>query len=143
MKVWDVNVLLAHFHPAHPQHEATTRWVSHELTTGEPFTVPDLVWVGFLRLATHRQVLDVPATFAEAWSYLDAVRRQPTYLPHAPDASLLDGLHRVALEASANADLVTDAYIAAVAVSLGAAVATFDRDFRKFDGVRVVEPGRA
>jgi predicted nucleic acid-binding protein len=35
---------------------------------------------------------------------------------------------------------VTDAYIAASAVTLGAGVVTFDRDFRKFDGVRILEP---
>ena len=42
------------------------------------------------------------------------------------------------LDAGASADLVTDAYIAAAAISLGATVVTFDRDFRRFDGLSVL-----
>lgn len=42
-------------------------------------------------------------------------------------------------EASATANLVTDAYIAATAISLGATLVTFDRDFRRFDGLKVLE----
>ena len=44
-------------------------------------------------------------------------------------------------DAGASADLVTDAYIAAAAISLGATVVTFDRDFRRFDGLSVLELG--
>ena len=41
--------------------------------------------------------------------------------------------------AKASANLVTDAYIAAAAIALGATVVTFDRDFRRFDGLSVLE----
>lgn len=43
-------------------------------------------------------------------------------------------------DAEAAANLVPDAYIAAMAIEHDCAVATFDRDFRRFDGLRVVTP---
>jgi predicted nucleic acid-binding protein len=49
----------------------------------------------------------------------------------------------VAGSASAAANLATDAYIAAFALSWAASVATLDRDFRRFDGLRIIEPGGA
>lgn len=39
------------------------------------------------------------------------------------------------------ANLVPDAYIATVAITHGCPVATFDRDFRRFDDLTVVTPG--
>jgi predicted nucleic acid-binding protein len=62
-----------------------SQWLRESLSKGQPFTVPGVVWLGFLRL-------------------------------------------------------VTDAYIATSAVTLRAGVVTFDRDFRTFDGVRILEP---
>ena len=41
--------------------------------------------------------------------------------------------------ADASANLVTDAYIASAAMAMGATVVTFDRDFRRFDGLSVLE----
>lgn len=45
-----------------------------------------------------------------------------------------------ALDVRARGDAIPDAYLAGLARELSCAVATFDRDFRRFAGVRMVEP---
>lgn len=37
-------------------------------------------------------------------------------------------------------NLATDAWIAETAIAMGAPVVTLDRDFRRFDGLRIVQP---
>jgi toxin-antitoxin system PIN domain toxin len=140
MNVLDVNVLMALYRPKHVHHSAARSWFDQALAQGEPFTVPDVVWTGFLRLVTNRRVMRVPAGFGEAWDFMSAVREHDNYLEFAPSPRTLTEFAHVSLQSNASANLVTDAYIAACAAVLGATVVTFDRDFRKFDGVRVLEP---
>lgn len=139
MNVVDVNVLLALFRPDHVHHDRASRWWAAARAEGEPFTVPDVVWVGFFRLVTHPRVYSVPASVDEAHEFYDAVCAQDRYLRFAGDARTLPEFLRLA-RAGVRGNLVSDAYIAASAAITGAAVVTFDRDFRKLDGVRVVEP---
>lgn len=139
MNLIDVNVLVAMFDGDHVHHDTATQWWQAELDRGQPFTVPDLVWVGFARLATNTGLSWSVATFAEAWAFAQAVMAQPTYLRFVPDPRTLTEFERLASESNARADLVTDSYIAACASAYGATVVTFDRDFRKFDGIRTTE----
>ena len=139
MNVLDVNVVVGLYHPDHPHHASALTWWEDCRAAGEPFTVPDLVWVAFARLITNRAVFSIPATFGQAWSFVRAVMQQDTYARYASDERVLDEFARLSEAARANGNLITDAYVAAVAASLGATVVTFDRDFRKFDGVGVIE----
>ena len=139
MKVLDANVVLALYRPDHPHHASASRWWQGSTGSGEPFTVPDLVWVAFCRLVTNPRVMPVPASFEQAWAFHRAVREQGGYASYAAHPHTLMEFARLCSEVGARANLVTDAYTAAIASTLGASVVTFDRDFRKFDGVRVEE----
>ena len=139
MNVLDANVVLALYRPDHVHHVAASRWWDGALSGGDPFTVPDLVWVAFTRLVTNHRVLPVPATFEQAWAYAEAVQQQGAYATYQAHPRTLVEFARLCSESRAVGNLITDAYIAAIATSLGGTVITFDRDFRKFDGVRVVE----
>jgi len=139
MNVLDVNVLLALYRGDHIHHESARQWWADSQSRGEPFTVPDIVWVGFVRIATNRRILPVPASLDQAWDFIQKVQMQPTYLAFSADSRTLGRFADLADDAGATADLVTDAYIAATASTFGGTVVTFDRDFRRFDGVRVTE----
>lgn len=140
MNVLDVNVLVALFTDDHVHHQRARAWLDQSLERGEPFTVPDIVWASFIRLVTNRRVRAIPATFDEAWQFVVSLRRQGAYLEFAGHPRTLTEFAHLCIGSNATADLVTDAFVAASAVTLGATVVTFDRDFRKFDGVRILEP---
>lgn len=140
MNVLDVNVLIALFRPDHVHHERATTWWDASQQAGKSFTVPDVVAVGFCRLVTNRRIYSVPATFAEACDFLGALRAQDLSLGFVADPRTMAEFERLGHSIDVRGDLVTDTYIAAVASSYGATVVTFDRDFRRFDGLRVFEP---
>lgn len=139
MNLLDVNVLVALYRPEHSHHELARSWWERSSEAGTPFTVPDVVWVGFVRIVTNRRIFPVPATLGEAFEFLRKVTEQPRYLTYAPHSEVLGEFVRVGTAAGASADLVTDAYIAATTKALGATLVTFDRDFRRFDGLNVTE----
>jgi len=73
--------------------------------------------------------------------FANDVIAQPTYRT-VPGLNFGIGpLFTLMAQADARGNLVTDAYIAAVALQLGATVATYDRDFRRFDSLKLVTPG--
>lgn len=139
MNLIDVNVLIAMFDSGHTHHDMAMGWWREATSAGESFTVPDLVWVGFTRLVTSGRVLAPAATFGDAWAFAEAVTSQPTNLRFVADPRTLAEFAQQCRRTGARANLVTGAYIAACAAAYGATVVTFDRDFRRFDGLRVTE----
>jgi len=139
VNVLDANVVLALHRPDHPHHERASRWWVLASDRGESFTVPDSTWVGVVRLATDPRVFVEPTPVERVWEFVAAVRAVPSYLEYAADVRVLQQFTRICTGSSVRGPLVPDAYLAAVAASLGAVVVTFDRDFRKLDGVQVHE----
>jgi uncharacterized protein len=140
MMVADVNIMVAAFRLDHPHHSMVRPWLDMQLDSDMPLVVPDLVWTGFVRVVTSKRIFTIPATVDDALEFVDAVRSQRNYMvvPHLPD--VLDVFGGVCRTQQVSGNLVTDAYIAAVALSLGAPVVTLDRDFRRFESLRIVEP---
>lgn len=139
MNVLDVNVLVALYRPDHLHHVPATEWWQASSGSGEPFTVADLVWVGFVRVVTNRRIFEEAATFDAAWQFVAAMRGAPTYRRPGVDAGAMEQFARLGREVGASGTIVADTYIAATAAAYGGTVVTFDRDFRKFDGLRVKE----
>lgn len=139
MIVVDVNLLVAASRRDHVHHPIARPFFSDALAHDDVI-VPDAVWSGFLRVVTSRRIFHVPTPMADAISFVRAVTSSSRY---RLVAGLVDGLDPLLslIEASeSTSDLVPDAYIAAVAMAHGCPVATLDRDFRRFDGLRIVTP---
>ncbi|MDR1427104.1 MAG: PIN domain-containing protein [Bifidobacteriaceae bacterium] len=141
MFVVDVNVLVAAHRADHPNHPDATAWIEAALARPDAdVMVPDLVWVGFVRIVINRRIFPVASTLGDAAAFVDAVTGAPGY---RPIAGLLAGIRPfldLCQHAGASADLVPDAYIAAVAQRFACPVVTFDRDFRRFDGLPSIIP---
>lgn len=139
MNIPDVNVLVALFRPDHRFSRAATAWWEESVDRGEPFTVPDVVWSGFTRVVTNGRIFGEPASFTQAQAFVGAVVAQPTHATWLAHPRTLEEFARIGAEASARGNLVTDAYIAVCAATYGGTVVTFDRDYRKLDGLWVRE----
>lgn len=135
----DVTVMLAAFRQDHAHHALARPWLEQNIKAGTGILVPDAVWVGFVRLVTNSHIFEVPSTPTEAFGFVDAVRASPGY---ANVAGLDDigALRDTVIAADAWGNLIPDAYLAAVALSHAVPVASFDRDFRRFDGLKIVVP---
>lgn len=107
---------------------------------------PELLYVfwpvamGFLRLSTHPALTDAPLAPAEALASLsDLVERAHVRTPGESPGFL--GLYRETASAGTRGRDVTDAHIATLMRQHGVStIYTRDRDFRRFDWVRVEDP---
>ena len=140
MIVLDVNVVLAAHRDDHPQHDIARPWLERLVETHEQFGVPLGVWASFFRLATDHRVFVIPTPIDDAFAYVKGVRSQATHVACEPGPRHLDLVRSVCVEASASGNLVPDAVIAAVALEHGAKVASFDRDFARFEAIEWVRP---
>jgi hypothetical protein len=131
----DVNVVVAAFRADHPQHEPTKAWFDDVVAGDEPFAVPTTVWASFLRLVTHRRVFPVPTPRVDAITFITSVVEQPNHLPIGPGPRHLALLRQVCDDADADADLVPNAVLAAIAAEHNCTIATFDRDFARFSSI--------
>lgn len=144
MIVLDVNVLLAAHRRDHPHHVAAGSWLASRLADPrEAVIVPDLVWVGFIRIAMNPRAFNEPSTLEQASAFVLDVCQAPGYKAVAGVGDGIGLFLDVCREAVVSSRLVTDAYIAAVARAYACPVATFDRDFRRFDGLATLTPSAA
>lgn len=140
MKVVDLNVLLYAVNEDSPHHRDAYGWLERALNGVEPIGFCWVVVLGYIRLITNPRVFPSPATPAEAIADVRAWLSSGVAVMVGPGHGHLDILD-VLLEKSGTAgNLVTDAHIATIALELDAEVATFDNDFSRFDGVRLVRP---
>ena len=136
MILLDVNVLLAAHREDHPHHPTVRPWLDGMVAGDENFSVPDSVWVSFIRISTNRRIFGVPTPLDEAFAFLNALRAQPGYLAIGPAAGSLKLFERVCKGSEAVGDLAPDAYLAVLAMEQGATLVSLDRDFARFPELR-------
>ena len=109
-----------------------------------PWGLPVFCITEFMRVVTHRRVFSPPSTVSQALDFLDDVVASPVCRVVRPGPEFLDFLAEAARRADARGSLMFDAQIAALCREHGiAAVLTNDRDFERFEHVRVRYPGES
>lgn len=137
----DLNVLVYAVDEDSPHHETARKWLEQELSGDRAIGLPWIVLLGFLRLTTRTGVLKRPMAAADAISYVDEWLALPGVHALAPAAGHWRILRELLEEAGTAGNLTVDAHVAALALEHGAVVASFDRDYRRFSGLRLVVPG--
>ena len=140
MRLPDVNVLLYAFNRAASDHERYRAWLDDALSGDEPVALFDGVLAALVRIATHPRLLDPPATIDEAFAFTDALRAAPSSVAVSPGPRHWQIFERITRDGNARGNLVTDAYLAALALESGSELITADRDFARFPGLRWRHP---
>lgn len=136
MVVVDANVLLYAVDSASFHHERSRSWLDASLAGAEAIGLAWVVLLAFIRIGTNPSILPTPMTIDEATGQVEAWLAAPAAVvvqPTARHAGLLRGLLR---ETGAAGSPVTDAHLAALAIEHGAEIASYDRHFARFSGVR-------
>jgi uncharacterized protein len=136
----DVNLLVHAYNAQSPVHPAARGWWEGLMNSAEPVGLAWVGLLGFIRITTHRQILENPMPVSTACAHARAWLAQPyVSILHPGDrhAEILFGL----LESLGSAgNLTTDAHLAALAIEHQAELHSTDADFRRFGGVRWVNP---
>jgi toxin-antitoxin system PIN domain toxin len=134
----DANVLVYAVDRDSARHDAARRWLEASITSTEPVGLSWVTLLAFLRVTTRPGILVRHLAVDEALELVDRWLEVTVQVDPGPRHWSI--LRRLLAESGMAGNLSSDAHLAALALEHGATVATFDRDFRRFDGVRVVLP---
>jgi toxin-antitoxin system PIN domain toxin len=136
----DVNLLVHAYNSDSPVHDAARRWWEGLLNGTRPVGLSWVGVLGFIRIATHRQIFASPLPVLTACAHVRAWLAQPDVDildPGTRHAEIVFGL----LESLGTAgNLTTDAHLAALAIEHQAELHSTDADFARFPGLRWTNP---
>lgn len=140
MVLLDVNVLVGAMRTDAPRHDVMRAVLESLRASPEPFALCDPVLSGALRILTHPRIFTPPTPTPAALHFVQVLRSSPNALMLAPGprhwALFVELLER----APAVGNLVSDAWIAALALEHGCEVLSDDADFARLPGVRWRRP---
>ena len=140
MLMLDANLLIYAYHVEHEQHAAARAWLEHAFAGHEPIGLPWQTLLAFLRITTNHRVFERPLAMAKAQQIAAGWLDHPGVhvTPHGENFfAVLSSLLR---PAQVRGPLVTDAALAALAITSGATLCTTDRDFARFPGLKWINP---
>ncbi|MDR3700842.1 MAG: PIN domain-containing protein [Candidatus Sulfopaludibacter sp.] len=142
MIIVDANILLYAYNADAPEHAASAAWLERALMGSETIGLPLPVIWAFLRIATNARLWPEPLPSREAFRIVKELLALPGVILVQAGARHLEILEELVTKCKATGPLMTDASLAALAEENGATLASTDRDFSRFDGLRWVDPMR-
>ena len=138
--VVDANLLLYARDASSPFHVAALTWLTGALNGNARVGLPWPSLLAFLRIATNPRAYEDPLQPQVAWAQVEAWLAAPaSWVPLPTDRHAVvlgDLVSRYQLRAN----LVPDAYLAALAIEHGVPLCSADTDFARFAEVRWVNP---
>ncbi len=140
MDLLDVNVLLHAHREEQPEHDPIRRWLEERISEQRPFGVPSLVFSRFLRIATNPRAFRSPTPLETALEVVESIRSQPHCVAVEPGARHWPIFVDLCRRLRARANVVPDAYLAAMAIESDSDLVSTDRGFGGFPGLRWRHP---
>ena len=132
MIFFDVNALIYAHRAELPQHKAAFKLVTRTLEAEEPFGLSDLVLSSVVRITTHHRTFDPPSSMEEAVGFCEVLRNSPWRVAVEPGHRHWDIFLELCRLPGVKGALVTDAWLAALAIENGCELVTADGDFKRF-----------
>lgn len=140
MKLIDVNALIYAYREEFPYHEVCLRLLEDILNRGERFAMMDMILVGFLRIATNSKIFKNPSPIDQTIRFSNSFRNHPSCVMLHPDASHWECFTQLCATVEANGNLITDTYLAAMAIEHDCEFVSMDNDFARFPGLNWSRP---
>lgn len=132
----DVDVLVYAYRRESPQHERYARWLAEVVSGGTELALAEACLLGFLRIVTNPRIMSDPAPMADAQVFVETLRRARRARPVIGTTATWAAFTTLgAQDPQVRGNLVPDAWLAALARSHGARLATADRGFGRFGGL--------
>lgn len=142
MTLVDANILLYAYDRNSPHHEPSRNWLEAQFSAGLPLRFALITLLAFVRIASDRRVFAQPLSARKACALVEDWLAQPNAQLLQPGARTWKLLSRLCDEGQAKGAMVMDAHLAALALEHGASIATADRDFTRFPGLKLINPSR-
>lgn len=140
MKLIDVNVLLYAYDGDSAHHPACRVWLTTAFNAEETLALPWQTLLAFVRISTNVRAVRRPLSAAEACGIVASWIERPNVAIIGAGERFWGIFQAQVAEARVLGPLVTDAALAALAFEHGAILCSTDRDFRRFKGLRLLDP---
>lgn len=135
----DANILIYAHNPASDQYPTAKTWLEETFAA----TTMCLAWqtiTAFVRISTNIRSFPDPYSLREAFDIVDSWLAQPNALIIEPSVKHLTILKALSIKTNSSGPKLMDANLAALAIDHGAVLATNDRDFLLFEGLKTINP---
>ncbi len=136
----DVNLLLYAYNQDDPNHVKARIWLEKALNDAEPVCFTWHTLMGFLRISTNPRIFPRALRTHDVLTTVEALIANPGSIIVNPGADHFQIFRKLVNEAGISGAKLMDAHIAAVALEHGATLVSADRDFRVFDGLKLINP---
>jgi uncharacterized protein len=140
MILLDANVLIYAVDTDAAHHDAVRPWLEKTLRGSAQVGLAWVVVLAFLRITTHPKVMRTPLAPQAAVAYVDEWLALPCVDRVVPGEQHWAIMKNLIGAAGTAGNLTTDVHLAALAIEHGYAIASTDHDFRRFAGLRCVNP---
>ena len=139
MILLDANLLIYAYDRSSRFHAATRKWVDEMIATEPLIGLPMISILAFIRITTHPALL-ASQSFELAIAIVDDWLALPNVRVVTEGERYWTILKKVASEGQARGAFVTDAALAALAIENGATLCSNDKGFRRFHGLKLLNP---
>jgi toxin-antitoxin system PIN domain toxin len=140
VKLLDANVLLYAYDSDSAHHRVCRSWLEAAFNSDEIIALPWQTLLAFVRISTNSRATKKPLQSAEACNLVGSWLDQVNVSVVGAGDRFWELLKDQILEAQVTGPLVTDAALAALAIEHGATLCSVDRDFRRFRGLKLIDP---
>lgn len=140
MIVPDANLALYAYNASASEHARARAWWEKTLQSGETVGLAWQTLTAFIRIGTNPRAFTQPLSVREAAEIVSTWLEQPAVSIVSPGARHWEILRRLLVTGQIAGPLVMDAHLAALAIEHGAVLATTDKDFTRFAGLRLLDP---
>ena len=140
MILLDANLLIYAHVSSFAQHARARGWLDGQLSGSGPVGMPWPSLLGFLRIVTNPRVFERPEPISDAWQQVAAwLDSEVAWIP-LPTERHRDVLASLLAATGAQANLIPDAHMAALAIEHGLLLCSTDGDFARFPDLRWQNP---
>lgn len=136
----DANITIYAHDTASDRHARAKEWLENLLGNEQDVRFGLVTLLAFVRVMTSPRVLMRPVTPAEAVGIVATWMQRENVAICEPTERHWPLLADLATKGQARGALLMDAHLAALAIEHGATLATTDRDFARFPGLRWIDP---
>ncbi len=140
MKLIDANILLYAYDSDSSHHAVCKTWLEVAFNSEEIVALPWQTVLAFVRISTNPRATKKPLPGTEACDIVSSWLHQVNVSVIGAGERFWELLKGQILEAQVTGPLLTDAALAALAIEHGATLCTVDRDFRRFRGLKLIDP---
>jgi toxin-antitoxin system PIN domain toxin len=140
MIMLDANVLLYAHDSNEPRHAAVRSWLERAVETEADLRLPLTTILAFIRISTDARVYEHPREPSEAIAIVEGLLARANVSLASPGDRHWRQLAATADAGQARGAHMMDAHLAALASEHGAVLASTDRGFARYRGLRRVDP---